>query len=186
LLNPDKVSSLVYDGERIDPPDKLIPVVKLPEPVNRVSVQKYSGEGQSWSDIRFRLHEPAKAATFCFLLEPSGEFVDGPDPEVGLILNGEPVGKKQESQEGRWTWYMRDVPLGSHLIRVQISPPEGHKSWSGTASAWLVLEIEPDAKDVSIELKQELPRLRPVPPKAFRPGQFRQTIKLGSFDVSTK
>lgn len=186
LLNPEMVSSLVYDGKRVDPPDEVIPVVKLPEPVNRISVQKYAGEGQFWSDIRFRLHEPAKTATFCLLLEPSGAFVDGEDPAVVMSLNGEPVGMQTEIQEGRWKWYKSDVPIGSHLMRVQIFPPEGKTNWTGTASAWLVLTMEPDAKDVSITLKQELPRLRPMPPRSLRPGQFRRTVKLGSFEISTK
>jgi hypothetical protein len=184
LLNPETVNSFIYDGERIDPPDKTIPVVKLQEQVNRVSVQKYTGEGQFWSDIRFRLHEPASAATFCFLLEPSGVFVDEEDPAVVLNLNGEPTGAQTETQKGRWKWYKRDVPVGSHLMRIQIFPPEGKTSWTGTASAWLVLTVEPHAKDVSIALKQELQRFLPMPPRALRPGQFRRIIKLGSFEVS--
>jgi hypothetical protein len=186
LLNPKMVSSLIYDGGRVDPPDAVIPVVKLPEPVNRVSVQKYAGEGQFWSDIRFRIHKPTKAATFCFLLEPSGSSVDGEDPAVVMSLNGEQVGMQTENQKGRWKWYKRDVPIGSHLMRVQIFPPEGQTNWSGTASAWLVLTVEPDAKDVSITLRQELSRLRPMPPRPLPPGQFRRTIKLGSFELSTK
>jgi hypothetical protein len=186
LLNPEKVSSFVYDGMRIDPTNEVIPVVKLTEPVNRVSVQKYAGEGQFWSDIRFRLHEPTKTATFCFLLEPSGVFVDGEDPAVVMSLNGEQVGMQTAIQEGRWKWYKRDIPIGSHLMRVQIFPPEGKLNWTGTASAWLVLSLEPNAKDVSLTLKQELPRLRPMPPRALRPGQFRRTVKLGSFEVSIK
>ena len=186
LLNPEMVSSLVYDGMRVDPLDEVIPVVELQEPVNRISIQKYIGEGQFWSDIRFRLHEPAKTATFCFLLEPSGVFVDGEEPAVVMSLNGEPVGMQTEIQEGRWKWYKRDVPIGSNLMRVQIFPPEGKTNWTGTASAWLVLTIEPNAKDVSIKLKQELPRLRPMPPRSLRPGQFRRTVKLGSFEISNK
>jgi hypothetical protein len=184
LLNPELVSSFSYDGQLIDPLDEVIPVVKLPEPVNRVSVQKYAGEGQFWSDIRFRLHEPVKTATFCFLLEPSGVFVDGENPTVVMSLNGEPIGMQTEIQEGRWTWYKRDVPIGSHLMRVQIFPPEGKTNWTGTASAWLVLTVEPDAKDVSILLKQEMPRLRPMPPRSLRPGQFRRTVKLDSFEIT--
>jgi hypothetical protein len=71
-------------------------------------------------------------------------------------------------------------------MRVQIFPPEGKTNWTGTASAWLVLTMEPDAKDVSITFKSELPRLRPMPPRPLRPGQFRRIVKLGSFEVSTK
>jgi hypothetical protein len=186
LLNPDKVGSFIYDGERLDPPDKAIPVVELQEPVNRVSVQKYTGEGQFWSDVRFRLHKPASAATFCFLLEPSDVFVDAEEPEVVLSLNGEPVEMRTEFQEGRWKWYKSDVSIGSHLMRVQIFPPEGVTDWKGTASAWLVLTVEPNVKDVSITFKERLPRHRPMPPRALRPGQFRRTIKLGSFDVAIK
>jgi hypothetical protein len=186
LLNPEKVSSFMYDGKRIDPSDEAIPVVKLPEPVNRISVQKYSGEGQFWSDIRFRLHGPAKTTTFCFLLEPSGVFVDGEEPAVFMHLNGEQVGMQTEMQKGRWKWYKRDVPIGSHLMRVQIVPPEGKSDWTGLASAWLVLTMEPEAKDVLITLKNELPKLRPMPPRSLSPGQFRRTIKLGSFEISTK
>jgi hypothetical protein len=186
LLNPEKVNSFVYDGKRVDPPSEVIPVVKLPEAVNRVSVQKYAGEGQFWSDIRFRLHEPTKRATFCFLLEPSGVFVDGEDPAVVISLNGEQVGMQTEIQEGRWKWYKRDVPIGSHLMRVQILPPEGKANWTGIASAWLVLTTEPETKDVTIILKQELARLRPMPPRSLRPGQFRRIVKLGSFEVSAK
>jgi hypothetical protein len=186
LLNSHKVSSLVYDGVRIDPPDSVIPVVELQEPVNRVSVQKYSGEGQFWSDIRFRLHEPAKRCTFCFLLEPSGASVDGENPDVVMSLNGEQVGMKTESQKGHWTWFKRDVPIGSHLMRVQISLPEGRTSWTGTASAWLVLTLEPEAKEVFLKLKQDLPPLSPMPPRPLPPGQFRRTIKLGAFEISAK
>ncbi len=186
LLNPAKVSSFVYDGEQIDPPDKTIPVVKLQEPVNRVSVQKYSGEGQFWSDIRFRLHEPAAAATFCFLLEPSGAFLDGEEPAVVMSLNGESVGMATETQKGRWKWYKNDVPIGSHLMRIQVFPPEGKSNWTGTASAWLILTMKPNAKDVLITLKELLPRLRPMPPRAFPPGQFRRTVKLGSFEVNAE
>jgi hypothetical protein len=185
LLNPETVSSFVYDGEQIDPPDKAIPVVELQEPVNRVSVQKYAGEGQFWSDIRFRLHEPAAGAIFCLLLEPSGDFVGIEDPAVVLNVNGEPVGTQIETQKGRWNWYKRDVAVGSHLIRVQIFPPEGRTNWAGKASAWLVLTMEPNAKDAFISLKEPLPRLRPMAPRPLRPGQFRRTIKLGSFDVVT-
>lgn len=185
LLNPEIVSSFVYDGMQVDPTDDVLPVIELPEPVNRISVQNYSGEGQFWSDIRFRLHEPAKAATFCFLLEPSGAFVDGEDPVVVMHLNGETVGMKTESQAGRWKWYKREVPVGSHLVRMQLLPHEGQKSWTGTASAWLVLTLEPDAKDVSFRLKQELPRLHPMPPRPLHPGQFYRTVKLGSFEIST-
>ncbi len=185
LLNPEAVSAFIYDGERIDPPDKTLPVVRLREPVNRIAVQKYSGEGQFWSDIRFRLHEPVTAATFGFLLEPSGVFVNGEDPTVAVEMNGEAIGMGTESQKGRWKWYKRDVPVGSHLMRVRIFPPEGQTRWTGEASAWLVLTMEPDAKDVSISLKDPLPQLRPMPPRAFPPGQFRRTIKLGSFEIAT-
>jgi hypothetical protein len=185
LLNPEKVRLFVYDGERVDPPNKEIPVIKLPQPVNRISVQKYAGEGQFWSDIRFRLHMPAKEATFCFLLEPSGAFVDGEDPAVAMSLNGEPVRMKTEAQEGRWKWYKSEVPIGSHMMRVQIFPPRDEVNWKGTASAWLVLTIEPEAKDVSFTFKEELSRLRPMPPRHLPPGQFRRTVKLGSFEVST-
>jgi hypothetical protein len=185
LLNPEAVGDFFYDGERIDPPAKTIPVVKLQEPVNRESVQKYTGEGQFWSDIRFRLHEPAKAATFCFLLEPSSDFVEEEDPTVVVSLNGEPVGIKTEAQKGRWKWYLLDIPIGSHLVSVQIFPPEGESNWAGTASAWLVLTMAPDAKDVSIALKQDLRRLRPMPPRPLSPGQFRRTVKIGSFEIST-
>ncbi|MGD9344602.1 MAG: alpha-galactosidase [Candidatus Aminicenantes bacterium] len=185
LLNPEQVSSFVYNGKRIDPLDKVVSVVKLLEPVNRISVQKYVGEGQFWSDIRFRLHAPTKEATFCFLLEPSGVFVDGEVPAVVMSMNGEPVGMKTEAQEGRWTWYKCDVPIDSHMVRVQIIPPGNKRNWKGTASAWLVLTLEPEAKDVFFTFKEKLERLRPMPPRHLRPGQFRRTVKLGSFEVST-
>ncbi len=185
LLNPGMVSSFVYDGKRIDPPNEVIPVVQLPEPLNRVSVQNYAGEGQFWSDIRFRLNEPATAATFCFLLEPTGAFVDEEDPAVFMNLNGESVRMRTETQKGRWIWHKCDVPTGSHLIRVQIFPPESKTNWAGTASAWLVLTVEPDAKDVFLMPKQEMWKLRPMPPRPLRQGQFRRIVKLGSFEVST-
>jgi len=185
LLNPERVSSFVYDGDQVDPPSRGISVVELPDPVNRISVQKYAGEGQFWSDIRFRIHSPAKKAEFCFLLEPSGVFVDGKNPRVVMSLNGETVGMKTEAQEGRWKWYLREVSIGSHMMRVQIVPPEDAVSWKGTASAWLVLTMEPDAKDVSFTFKEELERLRPMPPQRLSQGQFLKTVKLGSFEVST-
>lgn len=184
LLNPEKVSSLVYNGERIDPPGSTIQIVELQEPVNRISIQNSTGEGQFWSDIRFRLHAPTKQDTFCFLLESSGAAVDGEDPAVVMSLDGRQVGVNKESQKGRWTWIKRDIPLGSHLIRIQIFPPEGQTRWTGSASAWLVLTLEPDAKDVFMTLKHKWPPPRPMPPRPYPPGQVRRTIKLGAFDVS--
>ena len=183
LLNPEKVSSIRYCGDTVDPHELSIPVRPLIEPVSHGSVQLSSEKKQSEIDIIFELHKPAEEATLAVLFEPARKSQDKSEPKVIAFLDGKKVEPKVEQQKGHWAWYMLNVGPGKHTSRIIIEPVQEKQEWAGKISVWLICSQKPEGLEVSFNLATRLAQRRTMPPRPWPAEVIRRNIKLGEIDV---
>lgn len=184
LLNPDRVSSIDFQGKKFDPSQFSLPTKSNPGSISGISFKSTADKGQQIIDLNFNVQQPAREVTLAFLLQASEESrASQKFPEVRAFLDGKKVEPKVERKEGSWAWYKIKVSQGRRQTRFEISSPQDMQEWKGSASAWIVCLEKLQSQSIAFSLKKEIARQRPMPPLPFPEGQIEKIYKLGDTGI---
>ncbi len=181
LLNPDAVREAGVDGKRVAPGALAVPVMTPVPVVSDVSLgpdQKSPG-GQR---LKFKVAQPAAAATLAVLLTPEPEFRGQDLPDIEVTGNIAPGQETVEKEKGSWAWHKLTVGPGDHdtLVRFVRTP---RAAWRGRAAFWLITSETRTPTRIDFRMRQQARTVRSLPPLPFPPGVFSRTTELGAVSV---
>ena len=179
LLNPSVVSSISAGGKSLDAKAFNRRTGAAPAVVTDYSV-KTESEDRSHFAIKFDCADSTRDQTLAILLTP--DVASSSKPQISIRLDGKDDSAKAEQQEGKSQWHTIDVVPGRHEVVVQAKPGKDEKKWSGTASVWFIAQQKQPTKEVAFTLTKE-PTARPLPPRAWREGEIRKSVKLGTVHI---
>jgi hypothetical protein len=178
LLNPAIVREAVVDGKTQDPESLNIPL-KIPEaPVAEISVRPMP-KTQAGCELRFRVQEPAEAATLAILLTPDPGFRGKDLPKLEVAGSVHAPALAVEEEKGSWAWHKFAAGPGDYDLRVRISKIAAGAGWRGRLSFWLITQESRSPGSITMRLRRPYLGPRPLLPLPFPPGVLSRTIKLG-------
>ncbi|NOY78458.1 MAG: hypothetical protein GXO76_11380 [Calditrichaeota bacterium] len=138
--------------------------------------------------IEGRLHfkSPVTGGKLAVLLVSDASAAGKWLPRATAKMDGKTVQAKKQTQKGRWKWLLYPVTPGETAFRITLAVDKKHPGWQGTVSVWFVGTEQPGARKISIQTREVMPDLRPMPPHPRPEGQFDVTVKLGEETIRLK
>jgi len=185
LLNPALVEAVKIDEKTVVPHQFKIKSQPFLKTVEKEAAQSRQEEGRACLNINFNLKEPGSKASLAILLEPLAAFMDKKDPDLTFVLDSQHIKPEVERQEGRWAWYTLKIRPGKHSLKLLIAPHQKEKEWQGKASFWLFYPRREKEQKFLLNMKDEIGRLRLLPPQPRPSGEVRCQLKLGQAQIKT-
>ena len=105
------------------------------------------------------------------------------DQNLSVVIKVDGQQQKIKTQElpGRWGWYKVPITAGSHKVGISLSKTDKLKSWSGTASVYLIGDQQVETQTIMVQGTVNQPSSPPV----VQPEEtLKRQKKLGEFNVS--
>lgn len=136
-------------------------------------------------ESRFRLRANARHGRVGLLLKPDAPHQGKADPEVKLLLDGQPAKPDTVDAKGIWAWYTLPVTPGAHRLELQLAPGKDAAEWAGQAAVWVLADEQLEGVELVLEADALLPQ-RPLPATGREPRTLPRTVALGAVTVSAK
>jgi len=173
LLNPETVTGVIHDGERLDPALFRLSQVHS-YPIGSRSVGMLGGP-ECWDVVMNYEEEPGHAVASLALLWDAGKDAGrtGSGPVVTATLDGEPVTLAVEEQPGRWSWHRLEVDRERCQVIFNLVPGEDGLPVEGSIRACEQFGYRPTPQEVTLLLAKPVAE-RPMPPSPRDPGELRR------------
>ncbi len=175
FLNPEKVSSVMVDGQPVSATDVKLPVITA----GHLATNYQNNFTTNGINTKIELDASTTTSRYIVFLKPDSSFEGKPFPEMILEIDGKKIIPSVQQLAGNWASYSYVIKsAGQHIYNWQLKATDKIKEWSGTATVWLTGEQTQKGAEVKIISNNEI-RYRPMLPSPYGTGSNEEEIFLG-------
>ncbi|MCR4438760.1 MAG: alpha-galactosidase [candidate division KSB1 bacterium] len=172
LLNPELVAPGVLAEVLSQVGALSAPAGQERRPAGQVSTKRGRGELEAAVQIPAGLAK----AELAVLFEREPRTAQS-QASLRVRVDGREVQPSIEGDLRSWLWAKLQLPEGEHKVTCRVVG--GETKWRGTAAAWLIYWVRPQARELTIPLKQPREAQRPLPPRPWPAGVVERVVKVG-------